>query len=107
VCRSECIKAQLLSRYSPHGYLAFVNGDDPHFKPQAQTWARVSPNQETRALFDEEEGKVSLPRVTFPPNLVWKNREQRCKMGAKKATPLPSLPLPLFVMTFHVYCVLP
>jgi len=64
--------------------LAFVNGDDPHFKPQAQHWARVSPNLAPRALYDEEDGKVSLPRVTFPPNLVWGNRDQRYKFGARR-----------------------
>lgn len=90
--------ARLRGRYTHDGsYLAFVNGNDPDFKGQAQHWA-----DDSNCYVRNADPEVRLPAISWPPNFYLATQDQQRYITVEKVQHWASAFL-LINSTHHKY----
>ena len=73
-------QADIVCRYTHDGsFLAFVNGDDPDFKGQAQHWA-----DDSNCYVRSTDPEVPLPSCSWPPNFYLASPDQQRYINVEK-----------------------
>ena len=76
----------VVCRYTHDGsFLAFVNGDDPDFKGQAQHWA-----DDSNCYVRSSDPEAPLPSCSWPPNFYLASPDQQRYINVEKVLSVSS-----------------